>query len=395
MASTTLTRLDSLPAEIIKRIASFSPTTSVLALFLVNRRLRAVCNDVMVFRSIISHQNNQDNQYLRDNEEGDWSPPPTTTEHARYALADLRAREWVSLPHNNILCYGEIKLDPAMNLCCEDDYQKAILWAPKLASLHHPFVNSLNIFECLDKLLPTRPEVARLGLNFILTKAILAQLSTQIRRMETFENLRIIKSTLAKQLSSPYSLDHNPNVALIALSLFIFSEKNARSLSIPLPSPFKIPFPADFLPIPFSEITCQDFTTSHLREMTSKSYLEEGEWVGYYSYNSDLSYHVPFDPPMTGIHLTVVPTPHESEADVQTMQITAQGRDKVGTFRLEGKISSTGEVKCKKIYDLGSWWWDWNATMTPFGIVGNWGRNEAWDQDGQGCLWLWKMKWSE
>ena len=50
-------KLDSLPVEIIRRIAAFGPCESALALLKVNRVLYQACNDRLVFKSIIDNGN--------------------------------------------------------------------------------------------------------------------------------------------------------------------------------------------------------------------------------------------------------------------------------------------------------------------------------------------------
>jgi len=113
---------------------------------------------------------------------------------------------------------------------------------------------------------------------------------------------------------------------------------------------------------------------SYLRGMTSKSFLEDGEWIGYY-YSSLLFGHGQFDPPVIGIRFTALTAePEDEEAternheelfdqdllevgnvaptmssdEVQILDVAAAGADNMGKFTLYGKIRSNGRIDMKK-----------------------------------------------
>jgi hypothetical protein len=150
---------------------------------------------------------------------------------------------------------------------------------------------------------------------------------------------------------------------------------------MPLPSPYKIPF-RDLLgtPIPFSSILLSGI--SHLPVMASAAFLVSGEWVGYYNYSKVLAAR--WDPPMKEIRFTADP-------DAGPFALKASGTDNVGGFTLEGTVNESGKVKLRKTYIGQDIYWVWDASMTPFGIVGTWGRETL----PYGDFWLWKREWSQ
>ncbi|KAH8655018.1 hypothetical protein BGZ60DRAFT_152105 [Tricladium varicosporioides] len=131
----------------------------------------------------------------------------------------------------------------------------------------------------------------------------------------------------------------------------------------------------------------------HVSTMLTQEFLEDGEWVGYYSNSMDPeSFHLEL--PMTGVyfqvcdeikqHLMLPFSTHPFQS------LTSKGSDSVGTFKLEGHISSLdGAFGMEKRYDSGPTW-EWKGRMTPFGIVGTWGALG----DRYGYIWLWKRAWS-
>jgi len=80
-------KLDTLPVEIIRRIAAHGPCQSALALLKVNRALHHSCNDQLVFKSIINNGNGPSREMPA------WYCTALTlrspvSSWARYALAD-------------------------------------------------------------------------------------------------------------------------------------------------------------------------------------------------------------------------------------------------------------------------------------------------------------------
>ncbi|RVD90269.1 uncharacterized protein DFL_001244 [Arthrobotrys flagrans] len=192
------------------------------------------------------------------------------------------------------------------------------------------------------------------------------------------------------------------------------------------------------------------FVWSHLEGMMNQEFLEEGRWMGFYTYG-----HIQeIDPAMIDIVFTVV-DPKELEPrrqqdddsdedeeeyededeededgdedgeneddqyegsakgeldevagpeeekkkekrdespDVPIIAVKATAKDGLGDFVLWGKFyPKTGKVHLTKAYYKGlesGTLWNWTAFMTPFGIVGRWG-----DRRFGGYIWLWKEDW--
>ena len=96
MQSTT-PKFDQLPTEVLRRIISLSTCEAALALLRVSTRLHRLCNDRLVFKSIIENR--------PEGKVPTWQCPPLsidapTSTWARYALADSKAvaqttRPWI------------------------------------------------------------------------------------------------------------------------------------------------------------------------------------------------------------------------------------------------------------------------------------------------------------
>jgi hypothetical protein len=222
----------------------------------------------------------------------------------------------------------------------------------------------------------------------------------------------ILKHLLYDSAVEPFLFTNSPGTVALehatankALSIFSFELRSAllgnfvhntsntntaptpRTLLQP-PSTLDIPFLSFMdLPLPFSPNVAKIFGTCHLHTMTSPEFLEDGEWAGYYCFSIPRADNVHFDPPMSRIRFVT----SRHSADSRTLGLSADGIDSVGSFHLQGEINSeTGRVIIRKEYNHGvPWAWDWFSIMTPFGIVGSWGR-----QDWGGWFWLWKTSWS-
>jgi hypothetical protein len=160
----------------------------------------------------------------------------------------------------------------------------------------------------------------------------------------------------------------------------------ASTAFLPPPSSFDIPFLSFMdLPLPFSSDAAKEFGLCHLRTMTRPEFLEDGEWAGYYCYSSPTPRVIDFDAPMLGIRFVT----RRSNVNSTTLGLSAAGVDSIGGFSLHGEIDvESGVATMRKQYVTGTAW-DWHCVMTPFGIVGSWGR-----QRFGGWFWLWKANWA-
>ena len=148
-----------------------------------------------------------------------------------------------------------------------------------------------------------------------------------------------------------------------------------------------VPFTAfmDLEP-PFSPDSVDKFSTCHIQKMVNATFLEDGEWVGYYSIFGP---PMMVDPPMTGIYFETIPEDHEySHLSLESFRVHARGTDSIGDFTLSGWMEKqTGNFEITKQY-IGSHSWSWTGLMTPFGLVGMWGESADW-------FWLWKRAWTK
>jgi hypothetical protein len=409
MAPTSL-QLDLLPAEIIQRIASFSPYESVFALLIVNRRLHQTCDDIVVFRAVIKNGSGY-------GVETSWKcdlifQSSSKSTLARLALADSLARApgditdgagrdqsdaW-SLPGvSSSIELGDLYLKGPDEGDQEEEkrgnlnggtviscwhIERMLRYLPQLVALHHPTVLRTNIKRPIGILVaviashtPTINNPAcLLLLSFSVTSAILSKsrgfVPDASANMTYFQAIQILSDGLDARRYR-FNADFNLRVPILASAILC----SDRVHQLQPPSPYRIPFPGIFEnPVPFTNLGLK----SHLPVMTSASFLEDAEWVGYYTHNMDFRYTL-FDPPMYGIRFTSSSTGFQ-----------ASGLDNVGKFTLDGTVASGGTVRMRKTYAQG-FWWEWNAQMTPFGIVGTWGRSNA----PHGYVWLWKREWSD
>ena len=138
------------------------------------------------------------------------------------------------------------------------------------------------------------------------------------------------------------------------------------------------------LPLPFCPYAPAAMATWHLPKMTSPHFLEDGEWMGVYSYGLGLRMPISWDPPMRGIHFTTRRDPEFPKL----VFLKGSGSDRVGPFDVEGCVSDEdGLCDMSKIYGPHLMW-HWQTFMTPFGLVGTWGK-DGWG----GWVWLWKASW--
>jgi hypothetical protein len=137
-------KLDSLPTELIQRIALFSSCEDVVALVKVNRRLHEACSHHSVFRAILENGQSQQVQ-------GPWdltflTGNTSASDWARFALADARAWSWLKIQKSLFL---EFNLDTynKSQKTLEALHRELVHWAPQLAALHHPFSTKS---KCVD-----------------------------------------------------------------------------------------------------------------------------------------------------------------------------------------------------------------------------------------------------
>lgn len=124
------------------------------------------------------------------------------------------------------------------------------------------------------------------------------------------------------------------------------------------------------MPLPFVADGAAKLPYCHIATMTSKHFLEEGEWAGFYTVSTG-AHELHIDWPMRGMRFRVCDDPERPWRHLQ-----AYGNDGIGDFSLSSSMASaTGEMTMVKAYTGGTLRWDWACMMTPFGIVDFWGTN--------------------
>lgn len=140
------------------------------------------------------------------------------------------------------------------------------------------------------------------------------------------------------------------------------------------------------MPLPFTTDATAQFQYCHLPKMTSKHFLEDGEWAGvYYARTRGGSNFPRFAPPMHNVRFRVNLDP----AQPFFVSLEASGRNGLGEFSLRGRMEKeSGQMTLEQVYTGGTQKWDWTCMMTPFGIVGSWGDRRQF----RGWTWLWKVQ---
>jgi hypothetical protein len=184
-----------------------------------------------------------------------------------------------------------------------------------------------------------------------------------------------------------------------------------------LPVPTKIPFssfvPEEFL-LPFAGQFFRSPETSYLKTMTSREFLEDGEWVGFFGHSTRLdnpswaaplvdirfttSVHEPEQAPAQGGQSTDASTDTDSTSEgVEILDIEFNGaivedlepEAQRMSFKLSGQIRSSGRIDMVWTGEVAQPY-EWNSWMTPFGMVGFWGTNNS----DHGPVWIWKKAWT-
>ena len=138
--------------------------------------------------------------------------------------------------------------------------------------------------------------------------------------------------------------------------------------------------------------------TAHLTKMTTKAFLEDGEWIG--CQTSELRRSpMPFKQPIGNMYLEA----DEPDPLSPTISIHASNcKDDSGVYRLSGTIDlSTGVMLATQFYEIehrpmySNRQRYWVALLTPFGIVGSWDISKDGPMSNwSGWFWLWKKSWA-
>ncbi|KAG9190499.1 hypothetical protein G6011_08587 [Alternaria panax] len=432
-----MTKLLSLPNELVQHIASFLSCSSALDLLRTNRQLRNICNDKLVFQNIVKY--NLERPLLLGNgivlSEAIW-------EESDAALSNIPLQQTIRTAYAAERCIQALlEKDDTWTMCPSkrlSSYEFSE-WLPQIMALHHPAASRLKPETFLQlqghillgMRVPRPIDPNLLGVNFILSYTILAHLQktgngTQVK--EPFDRFFSVNRatdpaiTLSngtrtdgdaikslRQRVRDYgcfgdTFDFDQATTLLpTLMLELAVHHLAPGQISELPSPTTIPFSSlmDMPPVfdtnksPPHRDASIPFGWCHLTKMLSPDFLSSGRWTGYYSDQRRALGRRRFDAPMRGIRFVARKTRREElEADSSLSECTmvdslSRGSDAVGEFTLQGRVQNDGYVYMIKRYLLEDSSWTWKARMTPFGIVGVWGDEDMFG----GCFWIWKEEW--
>ncbi|KAK6353520.1 hypothetical protein TWF696_005483 [Orbilia brochopaga] len=493
--------MDTLPTELLRRVAGYTSCSTHQSLSRVSRRIRAAVIDWAVYKAIVDNdaaEHHESNSESHNTEDTDVRESEATTENDHSDGGGQTDRQRVDPPEENK--YGLWKWNPIASdiptaICAryawadhqarnlppferftDENYIKQFIqWAGVLVARRHPFIAALSTrylrgrsFSLDDY--PATPTTLY-TISFCRSAALLSAattpydtsllrisprtrvaaddpslsiwwsgITTALHRADVFENNgmhRPFEGTSVPRTSHAIDSSFAPPapenwMVERVLSAFSLHEVCVRTIGVigyrvrglmtchgggnpfanrfiggpawgdsgpdprmikPPPTAYEIPF-ASFmeLPDPYADDAAAAFVWCHLRTMTTRTFIEDGPWMGVYTYRG--MHEV--DPLMVDVKFRVVDVPASSDdggnSNSDVLDIAATGLDGIGDFTLYGRIyRATGKVVIKKTY---SWeaqngqTWDWLAFMTPFGIVGRWG-----DRFFGGYIWLWKEDW--
>lgn len=125
--------------------------------------------------------------------------------------------------------------------------------------------------------------------------------------------------------------------------------------------------------------------------MTDPDYLEDGQWVGYWSFDGAPIQGIPtvqFADAIENLMFTVQRTRRSSRRSTPYL-IRGSHPNAGNDFHLEGNFTRDG---CFMMGPPGDFW-AWRGRMTPFGMFGFWGSTD-WSRVA-GICWIWKKSWSD
>lgn len=395
----SISRLESLPRELIAHIATFVEALSVLSLSRTSKTLRTACWDSLIFKEIL--QASQSRNWYDDcldveaitkragNDPSIW---------ARYAVADDKAYVLARMR------------DPL------EHRKLSINFLPELAVVKHPFLKRRCWY------LATHGPFDDLTSHvFSVTAALLSADDATLSQFHdpgaceycfptprendssfldgegalwTLCSVALLTRDALKVRRAVWPYDHAANVPHIDFP-------KAEQIPVrPLSDSYSLPLPfshraVDLLNrfIPVNSKWDSWYREHNYALYSSSSFLTEGSWCGYYTKGAN---PLQLDPPMTEIRFERIRSHESLDGKSEMSWISADDCvDGVGKFGLRGSIAWDGKVvtiTARKIYGFGHSW-EWDCRLTPFGIVGHWGKAVAGHFRTNGYVWLWKQEW--
>ncbi len=385
-----------MPAEIIKRIATYLPVQSALALMKANRQFHNLVNDRLVFKTMLETQSGFDNKSTLAWTSGLYSILPSknpSSTWARLALANEKASSLLE-PHAITSGYLECEPLPGQET---SPWTRLLSWLPQLLILHHPILTSepflssiagkiephyglpqLKEMSALDlslSLLVLQPEMSQLILGIADVNHQISWLKTILLPFQTYYHLNAATFRY-----------HTVFLCQLLESLRMDVRSDRGPPLVWPPTATNIPFQSFMdLSLPFSKAGLEEFQSSHLEVMVSKAFLEDGDWAAYYSIGMEARSQgdqMLFRPPMTDIRFSVVGTEEER------FQLAATGADPEGPLTADGSVDLDGNMEMEET-NWGGGNWMWKVKMCPIGLFGTWGTRQV----DNGFLWMFKRDW--
>ncbi|KAF1998531.1 hypothetical protein P154DRAFT_577875 [Amniculicola lignicola CBS 123094] len=408
-----------LPTELLQHIACFLPCSSLLSLTRVNHKLRNSCYQPWVFNTIA-----RESRYCNG----------PTWRHAnvllagslhghRTAYAVERANGRAEEVYNHWTATSD--LQPGVVDVPRDIRE----WLPQLIALQHASSLQLapeQMFDLHGQLGKPFPREDDREAYAMFSNTCFCMIGLLLHRVQNFRSSDIMDDMILELLFQDRPIVYHDvftilhelvpklngtvrevglapamTITLVVLTAFLESDAGDPShRNRPLIPRLDRINPHSFMIIPpVYTGSAEAFLTCHIQAMRSCDFLE-GDWVGFYTDNRNDNTRL--IEAMTDINLCTRDQT-EDELDLwpratSVIDKTSTGRDSIGTFTLSGTVTPDGRVYMVKRYTQG-WEWHWRGSLTPFGIVGIWGRDEfmlrersAWFSVG-GYFWIWKKEW--
>ncbi|KAH8834347.1 hypothetical protein DL96DRAFT_1810637 [Flagelloscypha sp. PMI_526] len=385
--------LDTLALELIQNIASFLSCKANIALSQTCIRLREACYTALVFHSIIENGN------------GTGKVPPwkwptrnhqdhSTETWARLCLADSRCT--IFEDKLELFSVGFLGAD-----------KLAYTWLPILLATNHPILGTLHLPNFSNYLAKLRTQWRKpneglqqsLNFSFCFSAALIHQVTALVEMelsspLNKNEYIMSMKHTgYPCSIAGPFFLEILRCRKRMAFSNGSIADDGTWQ---PPPTLKTLPFSSAMLLetlVPFSN--GPQFSLSHLPAMASKEFIEDDVWTGYYAYYATdgpaPTGLLRIDRPMLNISILV--GTRKDSSDDGLLRVDGTGRDHIGPFQLSGTLAkATGKMDMVKQY-IGRRSFPWDATMTPFGILGTWRR--PLNAFSGGWIWLWKKSWGD
>jgi hypothetical protein len=387
-------RLDRLPKELIAHVASSLDASSLLRLAATCKAIRFASYDSVVIKAILltSQRHNWQSQDL----DVDAIAARATNDAeiwARYAVADQRAYELLNSGHTS---------------------ESYINYLPELFVAKHPLIGYSNWKESQWAGYKRDPKLCELfcfvlgfmdpnmdPMNLIkkVTFHLRSQKDFRHQILSTLFKIYIAIRASLKMRDRAWPYNNAANVPFIEPPIFSQIPLRPLNESYYLPAPFSRTG-LDILGGSTSSFSSWDswYDLHNLAALQNPSYFTTSKWAGYYMFSENLT--TPMDPPMMDVSFRVVSTETEAAGSGHTfIQLRAEDAyDGLDRFDVTVTVSCVDrEVRFlgHKKYRNRPEAWRWDCRLTPFGIVGVWGRN---DSEGRfhayGPVWLWKSDWT-